>query len=146
MAGLEVHRYLKHSDGTELNGYSMTASFESEDLDIGEFDEFGLTVLAADESGTSPTIDVSIEWSPDNGTTNMANYPAALNSQTQAAMTQITTDGNACKFWPVFSVVKKNGALATKIVVQFTLGGTSTPSYTLTCWLTCRKRTSTHDN
>lgn len=80
-------------------------------MDIGKL---ALLVNVTAASGTTPTLDLSVQWSAD-GTTFFAAQPAD-------AFTQITTTGGAAKVFDVKAAFYR---------LLWTIGGT-TPSFTFT--------------
>ena len=143
MAGVygNTFNYLADSAGTTLNGVAKTASFDSEWIDIGAADIFGFIVVAT-VTGTSPTLDIDVEATPDGGTT-VYDYPAFLNVEAGdsaesgiasagiADFAQITATGNTAKFFPAFLPDGASGGLNPQVRLECTIGGTN-PSFTLT--------------
>lgn len=126
-----VLRILKDSSGNELNVLEKTATFQSETIALGEFEEIGL-MHVWDETSGSGTFDVTPEVSADGGTT-WWSMPAAINSQTAAAMTQITADGNDIKYWT--NPLPNNTAAR----VRFVYTAASSPTYNITAYLFAKK-------
>lgn len=75
----------------------------------------GIVVAATAVSGTSPTLDVVLQWSPDAGTT------WVTDPEFTAAAPQLTAPGGICVAVPVKS---------TSYRVNLVIGGT-TPSFTM---------------
>ena len=119
-----VLRILKDSDDVELNVVSKTATFQSETLNLGEFDEFGL-MSVWDETSGSGTFTVTPEVSP-NGGTDWFSMPESVNSQTAAAMTAITADGNDMKYWA--NPLPNN----TNARIRFVYTAASSPTFNIT--------------
>lgn len=119
-----VLRILKDSAGAELNVLEKTATFQSETLALGEFDEFGIMSLWDETSGTG-TFTVTPEISPDGGTT-WYSLPDGPNSQTAAAMTAITADGNDMEYWR--NPLPNN----TNARIRFVFTAASSPTFNIT--------------
>jgi hypothetical protein len=112
-----------------IEGVAKTADFYSSTYKLGDADYFGVVLSASASSGTSETCDVKIECTYDNGT-NWHSYPADENSQTAAALAQITAAGNATpEFWKNWIPTAPDGSGSCGIRIFFDLGGTS-PSFT----------------
>lgn len=85
------------SPGVELGGTTRTSTFNSETLDISEYDRWG---VALDVSAAAGTTDIKVQTSYDGGTTWEDHYPRSVDSETQAAFAQITTSAiETSKFW-----------------------------------------------
>ena len=144
MAGVggNVFAYLKDSNSLDLNAVAKTATFDSEWIDIGAADTFGFIIIAT-VTGTSPTLDIDVECSHDNGTTAAGDYPAFLNVEAGdsaesgiasagiAEFAQITATGNTMKFFKSFFPEGSSSGLNARVRLEFTIGGTN-PSFTLT--------------
>lgn len=104
--------------------------------DLEDAGWFGLWYDCSASSGTTETLDITVEMSPDIGTTGTVQdigYPADANSQTGAAMAQITAAGEGFEYWR--NVLPSEGPQTGPggewgIRFFFDLGGTS-PSFTL---------------
>jgi hypothetical protein len=123
---------LNDSNGVALNGLAKTATFDTAWYNLGACDFFGILVKAT-VTGTSPTLDIDVEMTPDSSASSVVvhNYPAAVNSQTQAAIAQITaTSTPSPEFWPNFIPLRGSGATPA-VRFECTIGGTN-PSFTLT--------------
>jgi hypothetical protein len=126
-----VLRFLKKSDGTELNALvSQTATFQSETLNLGEFEEFGTILDWIETSGTG-TYTVTVEISPDGGTT-WWSMPEGLNSETAAGMTAVSATGKAAEFWK--NPLPNN----TNARVRFVFTAASSPTYTITAYISAQ--------
>jgi hypothetical protein len=128
--GGNVINYLQVSSA-DINAVAKTATFDTDWVDVGNTEWFGLYIETESSSGTSPTLDIDVEGTIDGGTTVLQDYPAAENSQTGAAMTQITGDTVAFKAWRNFFPVGASGGLNGRVRFEVTIGGTS-PSFTCT--------------
>lgn len=103
MAYGSVNRVLTADDGTtQWDGSATVAADDySETLNLNSFRRVGLWCDYGTFSGTSPTMDISLEISADAGTT-WSQYPGAINTghTTDATFTQITgSDSTQFKFW-----------------------------------------------
>lgn len=81
-------------------------------LEVGGWITVGARVTAV--SGTTPTLDLSVEWSADGGTTWFTSQPADT-------FTQLTAAANVAKSFQV---------KARHLRIRWTIGGT-TPSFTI---------------
>lgn len=97
-----------------------------------------LDVTAA--SGTSPTLDVAIETSPDNGTTWYAAYEFTQMTSTGTRRMDIrdigigiTEVGSEVSIAEVNNPIKANTVLTQDIRIKATIGGTN-PSFTFAVW------------
>ena len=126
-----VLRFLKDSDGVELNVKEKTATFQSETLNLGEFEEFGL-MTKWDETSGSGTFTVTVEISP-NGGTDWFSMPDTFNSQTAAAMTAITADGNDMEYWR--NPLPNN----TNARIRFVYTAASSPTFNITAYIFAQK-------
>jgi len=117
MANRSLAGYLQIS-GVPMQSTAFSATVSS-DWIRADGDWIGVSTAAVVSGGSSPTCDVTIECTPDNGTT-VFSLPADNNSQTAAAMTQITATANGLKFWlnPLI------GIAGWKWRAKFTAGGT----------------------
>jgi hypothetical protein len=97
MANRDAGGYLKSSTGVVLDGdgTAFTADFETQAYNPSG-DWLGLWWSNVNTGGSSATLDVTLECSPDGGTTWVA-YPADKNSQTGAAMAQVTSLDDSTK-------------------------------------------------
>lgn len=102
---------------------ARTASANSLTLDVGEADVLVLYVSNTATSGTSPTLDVKLQDSPDGGTTWFDVAGAAITQVTSGTSSQIVTATR--KF-------------SRKIRCVITIGGTS-PSFTCAAWFLAYK-------
>lgn len=100
--------------GTFLPSAARTTS-GTQDLSpgIGDYDRVAIYVPVTAASGTTPTLDIVLEDSPDNGTTWF----------TVATATQLTAVGQAAIRLGI------NTAFAGRLRLRWTIGGT-TPSFT----------------
>jgi hypothetical protein len=129
-----IFRYLKDSSGNELNDLNKTATFQSESLDIAEFENFGIVYSVTEEAGAG-TFDVTVELSPDGGTT-WVPYPGIANSETQAALAQWTADASGAEFWTIF--VPKQGSGTLKPLFRFVFTAASSPDYNITAFIAAK--------
>lgn len=114
---------VKDSDGAAVETQTKTATFNTQAVNPKGATRIGLYVDVGAKSGTTPTLDVTFQMSVDQGSEWVA-MPAAANSQTQAAMTQVTTDGIAYEFYEC-AIPEAYG----RVRAVFTIGGTS-PTFT----------------
>lgn len=104
MANRSANGFLKHSDGTSLNAAAgYTADFETEWYEAhGDF--LAVSVVNLNASGSSATLDVTVEASPDGGTT-VFSFPGDKNTaySSPAAFAQFTsmddTTVKALEYW-----------------------------------------------
>lgn len=135
MAYSSFTRVLDDSNNIALTGAVKGATFQSAGYKMAEFDQIGIVMDIATATGTSPTLDVKVQMSKD-GTTWLDTYPAAENTETQAALAQITAAKETAEFWPCWLAAGSNDQLR----FVFTIGGTG-PSFTFTnAWVVGRKR------
>lgn len=112
-----------------IEGVAKAATFQTDTYSLGDADEFHLAISVSAASGTTETLDITPEITYDNGT-NWHSYPADINSQTAAAMAQITAAGNATpERWANIVPTAPAGATAAGVRFVFTIGGTN-PSFT----------------
>ena len=122
--------------GVSAEGVAKTADWRSPFYNFGDSDWFGLWFDASAVSGTSPTLDVTVEMSPDTGASTVQDvgYPAAANSQSTATITQITAAGESFEYWRYVLPTRGVSGGGTRglwgVRFFFNLGGTS-PSFTL---------------
>ncbi len=123
--------------GVSAEGIAYTADWRSPFYNLGDADWFGLWYDVSAASGTTPTLDITVEMSPDSGTTGTVQdigYPAAANSQTGAAMTQVTAAGEGFKYWRYVLPTRGVSGGGTRglwgVRFFFDTGGTS-PSFTI---------------
>ena len=129
-------KLLKDSSAVDLSALAKTATFNSEDLNLQGYATFCLILDIGTVSGTSPTLDPKVQMSLDNGTTYLDTFPDGLNSETQAAMAQITASKETVECWrntfPTIAGFATVGTAVTpRVRFVFTIGGT-TPSFTFT--------------
>lgn len=129
-------RVLDDSDSAALTAVAKTATFNSETLNLQGYATFCLVLDIGTVSGSSPTMDPKVQLTLDGGTTWLDTYPVTLNSETQAAMTQLTGTGETTECWRnVFPVVAGFSTAASSVTPRvrfvFTFGGSS-PSFTFT--------------
>jgi hypothetical protein len=98
---------------TVITSAARTATGQSAALQCGATPVVSLLVSVTAVSGTTPTLDLSLQWSPDGGTTWHVGDPADT-------FTQITAATN---------VVKRFAAKSNLYRIVYTIGGT-TPSFT----------------
>jgi hypothetical protein len=98
---------------TVITSAARTASGQSASLQCGQTPVIALLANVTAVSGTTPTLTISVEWSPDGGSTWASADPVD-------AFTQITAATNVAKQFRCKSNVYR---------VVFTIGGT-TPSFT----------------
>lgn len=106
---------------TPFASAARTATASSElDHTVENFDEATLCVDVTAASGTSPTLAISYEISPDNGTTWFTHTTGATLTATGKQVIQLTALGRSSR-------------------VTATIGGT-TPSFTFSVKLVCKRR------
>ena len=116
--------------GADINSTVHTADFDTDWKGCAGAQRVCIWVNVVAASGTSPTLDIDLEATPDNGTT-VCEFPQAANSQTVADLAQLTTTGNtACKW---FELPPSGPDSQMKFRLECDLGGT-TPSFTLKVW------------
>lgn len=94
---------------------SIAASFNSDPIDLGSFLEAILFLPVTAHSGTTPTLDAKIQYSPDK-----VNWVDSGDAATQVTTTDATT----------FKKLSANFGKWVRVV--FTIGGTASPTYTVT--------------
>ncbi len=105
---------------TLINAQVITASGQTNAFSVGEFTEAQLLIAVSATGGTNPTLDFIVQVSDaSDGTFHQ-----------HTAVTQITSNGN------------KNAVLLTNIGRQlrlsYTIGGTGSPTFTITAKLICK--------
>ncbi len=134
-----TNRALKDSSDVSLSVVAKTATFNTEDVRVGDWDYIGIGVKTESSSGTSPTLDVKMQVSWNGGTSYWDAYPDDANSETQAALAQITGNAEKIRVWPCWIRSIRDEESKTPVVrFVFTIGGTS-PSFTITSRLIARK-------
>jgi hypothetical protein len=83
---------MNDSSGNQLSALTKTDSFDTAWYSTGGCSRIGIVVITTNSGGTSPTLDIDFEFSPDGGTTTVPIMGDAANSETQMAMAQITGD------------------------------------------------------
>jgi len=124
---------VKDSNGQVFEGQTLTASAQSEWMSFDDAEWFGVAVLCGTVSGTSPTLDITVQCRFD-GESDTFNYPSGDNVQTGAALAQMTTTADkGMEYWRhVLPSAGKKG----QIRFALTVGGTS-PSFEIsrfTAW------------
>ena len=128
MANRDLRVEMKDSNGVGLKGVAKTATFTSQGYSVNGLEYFGILIDQGAIAGTTPTMNVSVDFSLDGGTTWIAKYPAAENSQTQAALAEVvSTVVDSFKCW-INLLPNDNNA---QVRFNFVLAGTS-ESYTFT--------------
>ena len=132
-----THRFLQVSE-SDLSATAKTATFNSDKEYVGEYDYIGIALTTASVTGTSPTLDVKLQLSWDDGSNWNDYYPDDANSETQAALAQSTAATATMEMWPAWvkSVTDHDGNKPC-IRFVFTIGGTN-PSFTITARLVAR--------
>lgn len=140
---MNVLRYLRNYVGADINNVTISTVSHtmSEYFSFSDADKVGILFKGTTMTGdaASLTIDVTLECSPDGGTTWFPS-PAAENASTGAALTQVagTTSSNVCEFWPVNII---QGGKATNALGRFifTYGCTTCALTESQIWLSLRK-------
>lgn len=94
---------------------ARTTTGTSSAIDAPDGGDLCLSIVTTAASGTTPTLDVTVEWSPDGGTS----WAVA---DTSDAFTQITGTANGVR-------AKRFTVKGTQYRTRWTIGGT-TPSFT----------------
>ena len=130
---------LKNDAGTLVSAAAITTTDYSETLSLGGLASFGIMVDCGAVSGTtSPTLNITPQFSYDSGTTWVSNpvssyveskYDPETSATTYMGVAEMTTTGDdRIAYWrnpfPSDSDVRLRFAL--------TIGGTGSPSFTLT--------------
>lgn len=89
---------MNDSAGASLNAVSKSATFNTAWYSPGGSDVLCAYVTIA--SASSANFALTVEVSPDGGTTNYS-LPATLNSETSAAMAAFTANGNFHECWEI---------------------------------------------
>jgi hypothetical protein len=158
MAGaISTFRYLRTFNAsaalqTQISGADVEATFNSEYIKTGWYDEIGLLIKVGTVTGTTPTLNIKGQISHDGGTTWHDVYPDAINKESTSAdttnqitVTEFTAAATKMKMWPVWFHAGSGGAvdgsdtnLDPRMRFVFTVGGTS-PVFPLTVILIGRK-------
>jgi len=121
------NRVVKSDSGDAWDGsYSFAATDNSETLNLNGFRRVCFWFDVGTASGTSPTLDPTLEFSPDGGTT-WCSYPAAVNSQTAQGITQITDSNDEQAHMEYYEHLVNGPNVRYRLVM--TLGGSSTPTF-----------------
>lgn len=124
MANINAAGFLKHSDGSSLDAYpGITATFNTEWMDVPECDSIGVYAKCVNTSGSSATMVGTLELTPDSGTTTLL-FPDVFNAATQATLADIAVDddtGKAFEFWE--NPIPALAGWQWRVV--FTVGGTA---------------------
>lgn len=123
-------KVMNDSSGNALSVLTKTASFDTAWYSTGGCSRIGIVVIAASVTGTSPTLDIDFEFSPDGGTTTVPVFPDGANSETQADMAQITAADQQMIFHEVAYPASSNARWR----LECTIGGTN-PSFDLTIYM-----------
>lgn len=139
MANREVFRYLKNSTGVELNALAVgtNSDFNSETINPGNYDIFGLVWDTNTISGTATTVTAHAECSPDGGTTWITIYEGAENTTgTTAGAVEFTVANDAHNgmiMLPNWFPETGQGSLDPR--VRFVFDGTNITAWTVNMWL-----------
>ena len=125
---------LDDSDGAALTAATKTATFESQTVNGGNADQLCLILDIGTVSGSTPTLNVKLQVTLDNGTTWLDTYPGASNAETQAAFTEITASKETMECYPNW--LPSVGSFSASGIIPrmrfvFTIGGAS-PSFLFT--------------
>lgn len=141
-----VSRYLKDSDGPVLDGVSKTASFDSEEINVNEFEWFGL-YLRVEEDDDS-LLGVDLEGQLEDGVWH-TDWPGALDTETGATMGDINPAADpgttAVKFWQNFMPIAFGDALVPRLRFEFDLSGSNSAGITITAILMAKRVTRATD-
>lgn len=140
-----ICRYLKDSSGVVLDGVSKTASFDSEEINAGEFEKIGLYVRVEEDDTT--LVDIDLEGQLEDGVWH-EDWPGAINSETGASMGQIDPAADpgttAVEFWDNFMPIAQGDSLVPRLRFEFALSGGS-PGVTITAILMAKRVTRATD-
>ena len=122
---------VKLDSGVNAAGQTLTATDNTGTIKPKGANRVGLAIAIGSVTGTSPTLDITLQVSYDNGTT-WWSLPASANSQTGAAFAQITATGNHVEWYEICSDPE-----FTQIRAVLTVGGT-TPVFPISSayWIT----------
>jgi hypothetical protein len=107
MANRDIKIAMADSSNATLTGATKTDSFDTAWYALDGLEYFGFVVDIGAVSGTSPTLDIDVEFTMDSGTTVFTEFPNAANAEAiagistnAAGFTQITTsDAQAAAYW-----------------------------------------------
>jgi hypothetical protein len=77
MANRDFKIAMADSGGTSLTAATKTDSFDTAWYSLSGVEYFGIVVDIGAVSGTSPTLDIDVEFSLDGGTTVFTEYPVS---------------------------------------------------------------------
>ncbi|MHC4145714.1 MAG: hypothetical protein ACYSUD_13155 [Planctomycetota bacterium] len=128
MANRDFKIAMADSGGTSLTAATKTDSFDTAWYSLSGVEYFGIVVDIGAVSGTSPTLDIDVEFSLDGGTTVFTEYPVSANAEAisgvstnAAGLTQITTsDAQVAMYWQNMFPNDNN----CKVRLECTVGGT----------------------
>ena len=102
LSGLPAIRIPVTYNGSNLEGQEVNSAttFVTGAINIDSASRVGLYVNIASEDGTGGTLDIDLEWSPDQGTTYVG-MPLSANSETEATLAQFTATGTKLKWFEV---------------------------------------------
>jgi hypothetical protein len=131
MKPLGINRELKTAAAAKFSAASLSATTNSEGLNVQGMASIG---TAVDVSAASGTWDITLQMSFDGGTTWMDTFPDDFNSGTQAALASITGATEASEYWIVPFPAEQDPDAAKVVQVRFVLTETSAGSITFTRW------------
>lgn len=107
MANRDVKIAMEDSDGATLTGATKTDSFDTAWYSLSGLEYFGVILDLGAVSGTSPTLDIDVEFTMDGGTTTFTEFPTGANTEAiagvgtgAAGLTQITTsNAQVMMYW-----------------------------------------------
>ena len=144
MANRDIRTQIATSAGVVLEDTTQSATFDTAWYSLNGAEYFGFVLNLGAISGTSPTIDIDVEFTMDGGTTVWTDFPPAANDETENAtgtnsgfsFTQITTsDYQVMAYW-VNPFPNDNNC---KVRLEVTLGGSTPTIYVNDAYLIARR-------
>ena len=144
MANRDIKIAMSDSAGTNLSGVTKSATFDTAWYSLNGLEYFGFVLDLGAVSGTSPTLDIDLEFTMDGGTTVFTDFPPAVNDETENITTtnsgisftqMVTSDQQTTMYW-VNPFPNDNNI---KIRLECTIAGSS-PTFLIDNWYLVARR------
>jgi hypothetical protein len=129
MANRDIRVQLEDSSGNSLEGVTKSASFDTGWYSLNGAEYFGFILNLGAISGTSPTINIDVEFTMDGGTTVWTEFPNAPNAESitgvttnAGVFTEISTSDQQASVYYVNPFPNNNNC---KVRLEVTFGGSS---------------------